>query len=78
MELKRLSPSMSEIVFSDGTRLLFSYETPVAARLSRGGNVKTDKYFSRTTSGHVSSWLNGEAARVVPHDELLKLAREAR
>ena len=81
MKLKRLGPSMTEVERADGTRILYSYETPCAAYIPRGfgelagGWIKTDKFFSRTTAGHVTKWLApGARARIVPHYEIEKIA----
>ena len=85
MKLKRYSPSMSEIEYTDGTRVLFSYETPVAAHVNEGDEkggrgwvyVKSDRFFSRTTAAHVGKWLracNADRADTVPHEEIVALA----
>ena len=58
------------ITFDNGVQVLFSYETPVAARLGRHGNVKTKTKWSRTTSKHINLWLEGEEVREVEQDVL--------
>jgi hypothetical protein len=68
---------MTELIQGDGTRVLYSYETPCAV-CAGGKYIKTNKYFSRTTSGHVSKWLNGENAAVVDHAEIVKIAEGGR
>jgi hypothetical protein len=65
---------MTELERADGVRVLYSYDTPVAALSSMGCYVKTDRWFSRTTSAHISRWLDGSAARTIPHDEIVRLA----
>lgn len=97
MQLKKLGPSMTELELADGRRVLFSYETPVAAFLPSeisgqmcgldhegdghecGEYVKSDKFFSRTTTSHVSKWLgeNKETARTIKHDTLLLIVKGA-
>lgn len=63
MKLKPLASNMTSLTFDkDGERheILFSYETPVAARiLSSDGMtyVKTDKRWSVTTSRHINKFL---------------------
>jgi hypothetical protein len=50
----------------DGTRLLFSYETPVATfRTGVPGSVRTDEVHSRTTEKHITQFL--QAQGVHPH-----------
>lgn len=65
MKLKQVGSNQTELELNDGTLVFFSYETPVAARLSRGyapafggESVKTSKKWSRTTSKHINQWLN--------------------
>ena len=38
--------------------VLFSYTTPVAAFMPGVGFIKTEKTFSRTTSKHITKWIN--------------------
>ena len=50
---------MTVVELNDGTKVLFSYETPVAAIISIGGYeqaFKTEKKWSTTTSRHISEW----------------------
>ena len=76
MKLRQIGPNVSEVTHADGTRALFSYGVLVAAWIiddAGSGPVKSGTFFSKTTSRHVSQWLNGAQARPVPHDELTKL-----
>lgn len=76
--LERLGPSSHVLTLKDGTRILFSYGTPVAAQVSgvHRGHVgpnpdaywdwmKTSTFRSRTTSGHVARFLGSNQARAV-------------
>ena len=84
MQLKKLGPNMTEIEIRSGTRILYSYETPVAVHVGRDGEpgskpagewLKTAKYHSRTTAQHIAAWLpKGVKARVVPQSEISILA----
>lgn len=56
MKLKKLGANQTEVLLSDGTRVLFSYETPVAAITHNGVYIQTSKKWSRTTSKHISQW----------------------
>ena len=40
-------------------QVFFSYETPVAARLTDGTLVRTDERYSVTTTKHINKWLEG-------------------
>ena len=80
MKIKSLGSNKTEIKLKD-LLILISYETPVAAiRLSlksivdpgrhlvKSAAVKTDEYFSNTTSRHINHWLesNGFNPSKVP------------
>ena len=47
---------MTEVETSEA-RVLFSYRTPVAAYVFGRGYVKTEKWWSVTTSRHINKWL---------------------
>jgi len=55
MKLNHIAANKNEITLSDGTQVLFSYQTPVAA-WKEGEFFKTDKFWSKTTSRHINSW----------------------
>ena len=80
MKIKSLGSNKTEIRLKD-LLILISYETPVAAiRLSlksimnrenyliKSAAVKTEQYFSNTTSKHINQWLesNGFNPSKVP------------
>ena len=60
MNLKPIASNMTELELSNGTRVLFSYQTPVAALVNEGENkwhqYKTDKEWSKTTTRHINKW----------------------
>jgi hypothetical protein len=74
MKLKPLGANRTEITRADGTVILYSYSTPVAAQLGTGGFVRTDKRWSVTTSKHITQWLEGAHARTVPQADIDSLA----
>lgn len=82
MKINQLSPSSHEAAFTDGTRILYSYETPVAAFLPAQGYVKTAKFHSRTTGRHIAQWLKDGAGQFIHADdvsqEVLNQIAEAR
>ena len=43
-----------------GATIFFSYETPVSAILPSGRVVKTDEYYSRTTTKHINKWIGDQ------------------
>lgn len=65
----RLTPkgnNQNEVEISPDVTVLFSYKTPVAAHVTGRGYIKTEKFWSKTTSRHVNSWLEGVTASTVP------------
>lgn len=77
VSIKRLGANSTVLRLSNGGEILFSYETPVAAFIPGRGYVKTDKYYSRTTSKHITEWVDGGKAATVKDEEILKLTAEA-
>jgi hypothetical protein len=55
MRIKPLASNMTELVLNDGTKVLFSYETPVAASTPAMA-YKTAKKWSNTTTRHINKW----------------------
>ena len=55
MKIKPIASNMTELVLNDGTQVLFSYQTPVAA-WKDGQFFKTDKHWSKTTTRHINKW----------------------
>lgn len=61
--LNPIASNMTEVTLSTGTTVLFSYRTPVAARLYTGKIIRTSKKWSATTSRHINKWLDGASAQ---------------
>lgn len=59
MKLVPIAKNQNEVIFGEGTVVLFSYQTPVAAMLPSGRYVKTKDWYSSTTSRHINKWLAG-------------------
>ena len=55
MKIKQLASNMTELQSGD-CRILFSYETPVAAYITNQGLYRTSKKWSVTTSKHIGKW----------------------
>lgn len=56
--------NMFSVAFDDGTSILVSYETPVAAYVPGVGMVRTEEFWSVTTSKHIGLWGARDAKRV--------------
>ena len=59
MKLTPIAANQNEVTINDGTQIFFSYRTPVAAYLPHKGYVRTEKFWSVTTSRHINKWLKG-------------------
>ncbi len=58
MELKSFATNRTLLTFDDGTEIFFSYETPVAGYSNKLGYVKTNTWYSSTTTRHINRYLN--------------------
>ena len=74
MQLTPIASNMTEIE-TDDARILFSYRTPVAAYVFGEGFVRTEKWWSVTTSRHINKWLDGGTAKEVSQTYLDKLVQ---
>ena len=69
MKLKNIGSNQTELDLGFA-QVFFSYETPVAARLTDGTLVRTDERYSVTTTKHINKWLNGCDALTVSQDRI--------
>ena len=74
MQLTPIASNMTEVETSEA-RILFSYRTPVAAYVYGDGFVRTEKWWSVTTSRHINKWLDGGTAKEVSQTYLDKLVQ---
>ena len=74
MQLTPIASNMTEIETSEA-RILFSYRTPVAAYVFGEGYVRTEKWWSVTTSRHINKWLDGGTAKEVSQTYLDNLVQ---
>ena len=56
MQLTPIASNMTDVETSEA-RILFSYRTPVAAYVFGEGYVRTEKWWSVTTSRHINKWI---------------------
>ena len=69
MNINTVAPNMTELHLNDKIIILFSYKTAVAAYIPGKGYIKTDAYFSPTTSRHINKWTPANA-KEVPQSEI--------
>lgn len=58
MKVKSIGSNQTEVHKTDGTIVLFSYETPVACYIPGQGFFRTEQKFSVTTSKHINKWVS--------------------
>ena len=58
MKLQSFAKNRTLLIFNNGiTEIFFSYETPVAGYSNKLGFVKTNKWYSATTTRHINKYL---------------------
>jgi hypothetical protein len=73
MKLTPLGPNTTELDLADGSTVMFSYKTPVAAYVMGRGFIQSEQHYSATTTRHLRKWLDGRDAETVPQTELDRL-----
>lgn len=69
MNIRPIASNQTELTTTEGTVILFSYQTPVAAQLPSGRYVRTSNWYSKTTTKHINKWLSGVSADVEEQPE---------
>lgn len=72
MKVRNIGSNQTEVELNGNTRILVSYQTPVAAWVD-GRFYRTEKKWSVTTSKHINRWLDGRQAEVKPQEWFDKL-----
>ena len=57
MKVQSIGSNQTEVELANGTCVLFSYSTPVAALVPGKGWIRTAKKWSATTTKHINAWL---------------------
>lgn len=76
MKIRNIGSSRTQVEKDDGTRILVSYSTPVAAYIVGRGYVRTSFQHSKTTNSHIKQWLDGAECETVAQAELDALVQE--
>lgn len=61
MKITSLAKNVTVVEKKNGTLILISYSTPVAAFVPGEGYLKTSLFHSGTTSRHVNKWTENRA-----------------
>ena len=59
MNLTPIAANQTVLSFTNGAQVFFSYKTPVAAYCPLRGYIRTEQFWSSTTSRHINKWLKG-------------------
>jgi hypothetical protein len=76
MKVQQVTTTSTQISLADGTEVLYSYSTPVAALVPGKGWIRTEQFYSQTTSKHINAWLRkncGGTVQTVPQWEVDQL-----
>ena len=60
MKLTPIAANQTEVETADA-RIFFSYRTPVAAYVFGRGFVRSEDFFSVTTSRHINKWIRTDS-----------------
>ena len=76
MKISSIGSNRTQVEKDDGTRILVSYSTPVAAYIVGRGYVRSSLCFSKTTTTHINQWLDGAECETVAQAEIDALVQE--
>ena len=57
MIVQQIGSNQTEVQLADGTCILYSYTTPVAALVPGKGWIRTAHKWSATTTKHINAWI---------------------
>jgi hypothetical protein len=69
MKLRLIGSNQTELDLGFA-QVFFSYETPVAARITDGSLIRTQTRYSVTTTKHINAWLQGCDCDRVPQERI--------
>ena len=72
MKLTPIATNQTEVSYNNGLQVFFSYRTPVAAFEFGRGYIKTEQFWSVTTSRHINKW-GAKEGEEVPQEYLNNL-----
>jgi hypothetical protein len=80
MKLTPIAANRNVISYNDGTEVFFSYSTPVAGYSNELGYIKTEQWYSSTTTRHINKYLEGKVlsyddCKTVPQETINQLSQ---
>ena len=73
MKLQQIAANRTVVTFPNYVEVFFSYNTPVAGYSPDLGYVKTNKWYSSTTTRHINKYLKDCTVKEVDQDIINKL-----
>ena len=73
MKLRRIGYNQTVVEYNNGSEVFFSYDTPVAARLQDYEYLRTEDFYSKTTTRHINKYLDGVNAKKVTQQTINNL-----
>ena len=61
--------------YPNGTEVFFSYSTPVAGYTPELGFIKTEQWYSSTTTRHINKYLDNNKATEVSQETINQLSQ---
>ena len=73
MKLRRIGYNQTVVEYNNGSEVFYSYDTPVAARLQDYEYLRTEDFYSKTTTRHINKYLDGVNAKKVTQQTINNL-----
>ena len=73
MKLRRIGYNQTVVEYNNGSEVFFSYDTPVAARLQDYEYLRTQDFYSKTTTRHINKYLDNVNATEVSQETINNL-----
>ena len=73
MKLRRIGYNQTVVEYNNGSEVFYSYDTPVAARLQDYEYLRTEDFYSKTTTRHINKYLDGVNAQKVTQQTINNL-----
>ena len=75
MKLTSIANNRTMLSYPNGTEVFFSYSTPVAGYTPELGHIKTEQWYSSTTTRHINKYLDNVNASIVPQQTINELSQ---
>ena len=73
MKLNPIAANRNVISYNNGSEVFFSYSTPVAGYCPDKGYIRTEDWYSQTTTKHINKYLDNVNAITVSQETINNL-----